>query len=162
MVKYEKPVDHRRVGEEVKIRNKNGEIGRVKILETIKGNELERHYYEQAANGSKVVMTEDSIVPDSGINYCFNDDKSVELSYNDIRVTVDRDIALKLKYLNLEELGKYCGYITLKFKWQEGRIRLVEFLTGIKGAEIERLDRDKTNYQYNNVSIKIESATLKW
>ncbi len=162
MVKYEKPVDHRRSGEEVKIRNKNGEIGRVKILETIEGNELERHYSEQAANGSVVAVTEDFIVSESGINYCFNDDNSVELSYNNIRVTIDRDIALKLKYLNLEELGKYCGYITLKFKGQEGNIRLVEFLTGIKGAKIEHLDRDKTNYQYNNISIKIESATLKW
>ena len=162
MVKYEKPVDHRRVGEEVKISNKNGETESVKILETIEGNELERHYSAQAANGSVAAVTEDSIVTDSGVNYCFNDDNSVELSYNNIRVTVDRDIALKLKYLNLEELGKYCGYITLKFKGQEGNIRLVEFLTGINGAKIEHLDRDKTNYQYNNISIKIESATLKW
>ena len=156
------PVDHRRVSEEVKIRNKNGETESVKTLETIEGNELERHYHAQAANGSVSVMAEDSIVSDSGVNYCFNYDNSVELSYNDIRVTVDRDIELKLKYLNLEELGKYCGYITLKFKRQEGEVRLVEFLTGIKGAKIEHLDRDKTNYQYNNVSIKIESATLKW
>ena len=162
MVKYEKPVDHRRVSEEVKIRNKNGETESVKTLEAIEGNELERHYSAQAANGSVSVMTEDSIVSESGVNCCFNDDNSVELSYNNIRVTVDRDIALKLKYLNLEELGKYCGYITLKFKGQEGRIRLVEFLTGIKGAKIEHLDRDKTNYQYNNIFIKIESATLKW
>ena len=114
MVKYEKPVDHRRVGEEVKIRNKNGETESVKILETIEGNELERHYSAQAANGSVAAVTEDSIVTDSGINYCFNDDNSVELSYNNIRVTIDRDIALKLKYLNLEELGKYCGYNYIK------------------------------------------------
>ena len=162
MVKYEKLVDHRRVSEEVKIRNKNGETESVKTLETIEGNELERHYHVQAANGSVSVMTEDSIVSDSGVNYCFNYDNSVELSYNNIRVTVDRGIALKLKFLNLEELGKSCGYITLKFNGQEGKIRLAEFLTGIKGAKIEHLDRDKTNYQYNNISIKIESATLKW
>ena len=162
MVEYEKLVDHRRVGEEIKIRNKNGETESIKTLETMQGNELERHYPAQAANGGVSVMTEDPIVSDSGVNYCFNYDNSVELSYNNIRVTVDRGIALKLKFLNLEELGKSCGYITLKFKWQEGSIRLVEFLTGIKGAKIEHLDRDKTNYQYNNISIKIESATLKW